>query len=437
MGAFLIRSLAGTGAVRISAMIASFAVGVQLARGLGVDGYGYYGIALAVVTIGGIPSQLGIPKVVTREIAAAKNDYSQIFGVLCWGRRVCLAMSLFVSVAVAAAGLIVIHLDDAAIGTAMIVGSPMIVFLALARLQGGGLQGLHHIVRGQVPANLMQPLVLSILIFAASILGLHLDAPLAMGLNSVSCLAVFLVADRWLWQRLPERVPANLVHGSRRWIASAVPLALADSMRVLQGELTVLLLGLLGNPALVGLFRIANITAMNAAAPIRVAGHVALPVIARLHSEQEHERLQRAVSGLAWSGFIGVCLLSLPLFLFAGPLIRFVFGAAFVPATDALRILVFGQILNSAFGPNAILLNMTHHEKRTTRAMAVAAVLNLILVPLFAHFWGVTGAAVGMVASLVCWNVQTWIDGRRLLGVETSIMNQALIRRIPPGSARA
>lgn len=408
--------------MRISAMLASFAVGVQLARGLGVRGYGYYGMALAVVTIAGLPSELGIPKVVTREVAAATADYPRVFGVLRWGRRISLAMSLVVMAGVVASGIVLLHRSQGSLGGAMVAGAPMIAFLALARLEGGALQGLHHIVRGQIPANLIQPLILSLLLIVSWLLGTALDATVAMALNTVSCLTVFLLARRWLRQRLPKRVPAELVRGGRRWIASAIPLALADSMRIIQGELTVLILGTLTDPGLVGLFRIANITAMNAAVPIRIVGHVALPVIARLHAEAEHDRLQKAVSGLAWSGFAGVCLLSLPLFLFAEPLVRIVFGSAFVPAAGALRILLVGQILNAAFGPNALLLNMTHHERRTARAMAIAAVLNVILVPLFAHFWGLTGAAVGMVASLVCWNILTWLDGRQLLRVETSIL---------------
>lgn len=420
--------MAGTGAVRIFAMLASFAVGVQLARGLGVRGYGYYGMALAVVTIAGIPSQLGIPKVITREVAASKSDYARVFGVLRWGRRVCLAMSLIVAFGVSAAGLVLIHRGDSALGTAMIAGTPMIVFLALARLQGCALQGLHHIVRGQVPANLMQPLVLSILLLATWIAGMHLDPTLAMALNSVSCLAVFYVADRWLWQRLPERVPAEVVRGGRRWIASAIPLALADSMRMVQGQLSLLILGAMTDPGAVGLFRIANVTAMTAAAPAMVVVHVGLPVIARLHSEKRHDQLQKAVSGLAWSGFAGVFLMSLPLLLFTAPLIGLVFGPSFVPAADALRIFAIGQIISAAFGLNAALLNMTNYERRVTRAMAIAAVLNVLLVPLFAHFWGATGAAAGMVVSLVSWNVQTWIDGRRLLGVETSIVPAAWAR---------
>jgi hypothetical protein len=38
LGPYLVRSVAATGAVRLAAMAATFLVGVQLARGLGVSG---------------------------------------------------------------------------------------------------------------------------------------------------------------------------------------------------------------------------------------------------------------------------------------------------------------------------------------------------------------------------------------------------------------
>ena len=42
LGSFFVRSVAGTGAVQLAGMAVGFLVGVQLARGLGVTGYGYY-----------------------------------------------------------------------------------------------------------------------------------------------------------------------------------------------------------------------------------------------------------------------------------------------------------------------------------------------------------------------------------------------------------
>ena len=89
LGPLLVRSVTGTAAVRLSAMVASFAVGVQLARVLGVSGYGYYGMAVAVITLAGIPGEMGLPRLVTREVAAAKarGDLAVLFGVLRWADR--------------------------------------------------------------------------------------------------------------------------------------------------------------------------------------------------------------------------------------------------------------------------------------------------------------------------------------------------------------
>jgi len=426
----MVRSLAGSGAVRTASMLASFTVGVQLARVLGVAGYGYYGIAIAVITIASIPSELGIPRLITREVAAsaAHGDIERLFGVLRWGQKTCLAMSLISASAVVAAALLVHSLRSPTLGAAMLAGSPIVVFMTLSRVCGGALQGLRHIVLGQVPANLFQPLLLSLLLLIATLAGLRIAAPGAMALNALSASGGLLVAHIWLNQRLPKSRRASLVRGGRRWIASSIPMSLTDGMRILQSELSTLLLGALVAPAAVGLFRIANVTALMAAAPIRVVGHVAMPVVAQLYAEGDSERLQKAVTALAWSGFAGVCLLSVPLLLFAEPLLRLVFGGNFVAAAGALRIILAGQIANAAFGPNAALLNMTHHERRVTRAMGAAAVLNAALVPLFAIFWGMTGGAVALVISLLCWNVLTWLDGRRLLQVETSILTIGWIR---------
>jgi O-antigen/teichoic acid export membrane protein len=85
-------------------------------------------------------------------------------------------------------------------------------------------------------------------------------------------------------------------------------------------------------------------------------------------------------------------------------------------------IMAFGQIVSAAFGPNVGLLNMTHHERRVTRAMAIAAAINLPGVLVLGSLWGVDGAAIAFVAGLVCWNVLLWVDARRFLGVETSIL---------------
>ena len=424
LGPFLVKSLAGSGAVRLVAMAGSFAVGVQLARLLGVEGYGYYGLALSIITIVGIPGELGISRVVTREVAAAAttNDEPRLFGALRWARATVLRLSL-VMAALAVGGAFLAGAINPSVPTlAILFGAPVIPLMALARLHGGALQGLRHVVRGQIPANLLKPVFLSAGLLAVSVAGLRIGVAGAMALNSITAALVAVVAYAWLQQRLPKPQSGEVIRTGRQWLASSVPMALTDGMRTLQSELTILLIGIIAAPAAVGLFRVASATATVAAVAVPAVVHVALPVTARLHAERDRDRLQKAVTAFAVAQFAGVLLLSLPLLVAPEFLLGLVFGDSFVPAATPLRVLAVGQIANAIFGPNAPLLNMTHHERRVTRAMAIALVVNIVGVVVLASVWGTLGAAVAFVLALICWNVVAWIDAKRLLGIETSIL---------------
>jgi O-antigen/teichoic acid export membrane protein len=423
LGPFLVRSVAGSGAVRIVAMVASFAVGVQLARGLGVEGYGHYGVALAVVTIAGIPSQFGLPILVTREVAAAeaKHDHGKLFGVLRWADKACIWIAVAVACAVIAAGIAIYAMGHQALGGALMLGAPVIPLSALGKIRGGALMGLHHVVRGQIPDAIIRPAVLSLLLLGFYLARMPLDAPAAMALNSAAALAMLIVSEAWLRRRLPARQAPELPMSGREWLASSLPMGVSEAMRVLQTELSIVLVGVIASAVIVGLLRIATVTAMTAAAPAVIVALAAMPTMARLHAQGDRERLQKTVSGLAHAQFVGVLLLSVPLLLWPGPLLSLAFGPSFAAADDALRLLCIAQIASAAFGPCLWLLNMTHHERRVTRALAVGLGVNIVLIPPLVLWWGVAGAATALFVSMVCWNVLTWRDSKRLLGIETSI----------------
>lgn len=221
LGPFLVRAVAGSGAVRLAGMIASFATGVLLARGLGVEGYGFYSIALAVITIASIPGELGLPLLVTREVAVAtaQNDHGRLFGVLRWADKATIRIAGTVALLVVVAALIIFRLGHSTVAGALLLGAPVIPLIALAKTRGGALQGLSHSVRGQVPWILLRPLVLALLLGAVFGLGPRLTPALAMALNSATAGVVLLVGWVWLRQRLPSEEPATTAQHSRRWLA--------------------------------------------------------------------------------------------------------------------------------------------------------------------------------------------------------------------------
>ncbi|HEY8434522.1 MAG TPA: oligosaccharide flippase family protein, partial [Sphingomicrobium sp.] len=252
-----VKALAGSSLVRILSMLFSFGVGVQLARGLGVRGYGYYGLALSIITMAGIPGELGLSRLVAREvaIASAHNEKAAVGGVIRWSARTCWLLSAIVSAAIAIAGVILVLRGSPILGAAVLLGIPTIPLLALSRIYGGALQGLHFITLGQMPANVIRPLFLSVLLFGALLVG-AMTPPVAMALSSVTAGLVYLIARAWLNDRHSAPASGGFVATPRAWLASTIPLALTDGMRTLQLELTAVLLGALTIPSEVGLFRV-------------------------------------------------------------------------------------------------------------------------------------------------------------------------------------
>jgi O-antigen/teichoic acid export membrane protein len=423
LGPLFVRSLAGSSVVRIASVLATFGVGVQLARELGVQGYGYYALALSIVTIAGIPAELGLSNLVTREVSGAfvRHDYPALFGVLKWANSTCWRVSAAVAVAIAVAALLLIYSGSSVLGFSLLLGIPAIPFAALSRINGAALQGLNYITLGQVPANLLRPLFLSVALLLAWLAG-AMTAPVAMALNSATAAMVYVVARIWLVRRRPNYAGEVNVQSGRSWLASTIPLAVTDGLRTLQLELTTVLLGAMTLTANVALFRIAIGTSSVAAMPMLIIAYTTMPMMARLHAERDSARLQKLVTYSAWLQTAGVLVLSLPLLVAPELLLSLVFGAGFAPAATALRILALGQIVNAAFGPNALLLNMTHRERRVTRAVVAGVALNILLLVVFARALGAAGAAIGFVAALLWWNVLLSLDSRRFLEIGTTVL---------------
>lgn len=422
LGPFLIRSLAGSGAVQLAGMAVTLLVGIQLARGLGVEGYGFYGIAMAVISLVGVPGEFGFPKLLMREVAAASasDDRVRLFGVLQWADRTGMLVGCGSALTVSLFALAVSGLHSEAV-TAILWGAPIVPLVALARNRGAALQGLHHVVLGQIPFLLIRPLAFAVLLFALFFLLPGAGAPQAMALNALTAACALLLGHVWLKRRLPAEPATPAVAAGGGWLKGALSMALADGLRIGHFQLATLLLGLLASASAVGLFRIATSMVILIGLPIMLMNAVVAPVLARLFAQGDRRRLQILCTHSARAMTVAVAALTLPFAFWGGPLIGFVFGADYAPGNPALLVLAGGQILAASFGLNAGLLAMTGYEHRVTRSMfwglLVSVALTLMLVPR----WAEIGAAVATAGSLLVWNALTWADARRLVKIETSI----------------
>ena len=107
------------------------------------------------------------------------------------------------------------------------------------------------------------------------------------------------------------------------------------------------------------------------------------------------------------------------------------FGPAFVPAANALRVFTIGQAVYAMTGPAGITLAMTGHE-RVNFAITVTGTMALfIMAPVGAYFGGLTGLSAGLVIALVGRNIASLVAVDRLLGINVAT---GAIRLRPDGN---
>ncbi|NJD06500.1 MAG: hypothetical protein FIA97_08360 [Methylococcaceae bacterium] len=419
-----VRAVLGSAGLRLAGMALGLAVSVQLARSLGAEGFGAYGLAMSLVALAGVPAEFGLPQLLTREVAAAdaSGNWQRTRGLCRWSLQATLGFTALL----AAGGWLYWHFDPPAFAEPVLQFLPTALWLvplaALVNQLGAMLRGLQQIVKGQLADALVRPAGHSLLLLAAGLCALPPTPQTAMAMGVAAAAMALAVNVVLLWLHRPHpALFASPAGPTWNWWASALPMAATQGMRMLQGHWTTLLLGGMSAVSAVGLYKVAAAVALLVAVPGSVLNVVAAPVISRLYTEGDRVALQRLMAWIALAMAAGSLGLSLPFFIDGFPLLQLLFGDSFADAGLPLAILCGSAVINGCFGANSLLLNMAGHHLAVTR-ISVAALLVLMAVspPLVAEL-GAAGAAWATALSSLLWNIGLWRAAARRLGLDTSL----------------
>lgn len=434
LGPRLIKTSLRSAGLRLAGMFFSFLVGVQLARGLGVEGYGVYGMAMSIIALLSVVTEFGLAQLLIREIAAAQvnHDWGKVRGVLKWSSRTVLIFSILICTACVGWLLLTERRFSDPLSLTLLAGLLLVPLVAQGNLRSAALRGLQHIVIGQIPETLIRPAAFSLLLLLA-VLSMPLYPALAMALGVVSAGASLLCSIALLRKKLPPEVlKAEPQSDSSAWRASALPMAFSDGMRVLQAHLVVLILGYLSTFEMVGLFRVASSMALLIAFPISLFTVMGAPVIARLYAQNDYERLQQLLSWLSLGMTGATIALSLPFLIAGEPLLGLIFGRDLEAANPVLLVLNFSNLVSAFLGANAIVLNMTGNQVRVTRASWISLSFLGLTCPPFIMALGAIGAALAFSLASFIWNILMWRDTMKILSLNASFV--PLLRRTPARS---
>jgi len=431
LGAALVKGVVGTAGIKLAHAAIAFATSIVLAKLLAPSGYGIFSYVIALVALVTIPSELGIPSLAVREIAVAnsRKDWGQMRGFIVWAHRTVVLTSGTLVLVAAMALLLWGESFGPSKLACMWLALILVPLVSLGALRDAMLRGLRKVLLGQLSQPIIRPLVLLIALSLLWQFGIELASPVRVMVLHIMSVAFAFICGLFLFLR---NRPAELRGAQSRfesaiWLKSSLPFGMTAALQLINGRTDILALGFFQADADVGIYRVAVQLAAVVIFGMQAVAMIQGPHIAHLYAKGDIQKLQQMMTRSAQAILLIAVPVVIVIVLFGGLIIRTVYGPAFEAAYVPLVILCVGQLVNASMGSVASLLNMTGHERDTTKSVFVGAIVNVVLNLSLVPVWGMTGAAVATSTTLIVWNLIMWRKARLRTGIETS----PLFRRRP------
>tara|TARA_B110000211_G_C14093313_1_gene560844 strand:- start:11160 stop:12473 length:1314 start_codon:yes stop_codon:yes gene_type:complete len=415
----------GTASIRFIGLLLGFLIGVQLARYLGVENYGVYSTVMSIISILMIPTEMGLPRLLTREVArdltADKNEAIAIFR---WAFFQVIFASIITIMLLAAYGMLN---SDSKITVPLLWASLLIPLTALLNIYCAALRGMHLVAVSQIFDTLIRYIIFSLLLFMFFNLYESVGINEALLLSSISILLPLMFSHIYLRKVFVGQIFKNSNRISfdkaRIYWSSLIPMALTEGMVVIRSNLQILTLSIMASLSDVGVFKIAASTMLILSMPITIVNLSLAPVIARLYAENKKDELSELLEKV--SVFLVISTLSgfIPFIFYGEEIFGFVFGIEYEMANDMFFILGLGMVLSSVFGACSITLNMTGHEKYVLKSGVYSLILLITLsLPCIYYLQG-EGAAIASTVAVIYWSFLMWTFCKKTVGLDTSLLS--------------
>jgi O-antigen/teichoic acid export membrane protein len=412
----------GSTFVRLSGMALSFFVGVQLARYLGPNDYGEYGVVIAIVSVGVAIAIFGIPLLATREAASSvvAKDWSALKGLMVWS---IIALSILSAISIIIS-LIVIAASQLNVPSFYFVLVGLIPVTSIVIIVGSLIRGLDRIVLGQSLDTLWLPAIFSILLATFYTLKGSMSAADALYINVIAASATMMLAFFGLYYCMPHYIysaPVKIRGGE--WTKSTIPLGLTSILRAFRGQFPIVILGLIASATEIGVFRVAFSAMVLVGFPYSLFAITAQPIAATLYAEGELRRLKLLASSSALLMTIATAGIAGVVYAFGEPLIDFVFGSEYVGASEPLVILSLASLITAMFGISPTILHAAKKEGFVTVSSFVAVLIGVAFTFFLVPPFGIAGAAWAIVASSIVHAIFLQVVCKIKLGVDPSVLS--------------
>ncbi len=279
---------------------------------------------------------------------------------------------------------------------------PYLLLTALQTLLAEALRG-RRLIKAHVRSNflilpggkfifLALPLLCGIRDFSALLLSLYLSTLLSLFYN-----VCVLRREKLLgWNKSVISYTAILSYAWLTLLNNVLSVVMTNMDKYMLGNLLTMTSVAVYNAALA----LGNVSSMA----LLAVNSIFAPVVASLYSAGNLEELKMLYrNATRWITIVNVFIVGF-VFLFAEDIMR-IAGDSFVSGANALRLICFGQLVNSSLGSVGLINAMMNRPLCNFYASLAALLLNIVLNFSFIPVYGMEGAAIATAAALAVWSL--------------------------------
>jgi len=420
---FLFKGTLGSFLIKIITGFLTLTTSVVLARTLGPKEYGLYSYAITVAAFLTIFATFGLPDFLTRQVSIyqTNGDFLYVKRLFRWSFIVVLIGTTILFSVPFIISFLNVPLPDSLSFELFVFALVAVPLMSLLAVLSSVLRGLKLVLLAQMANGIIRPLVLLILVIVLFLIFEGgANAKTAIVCQLISLLIAFVVCFFFVINATKEKNTNNCNLGDKRWLLDLLPFFLIGLLQIINSRVDILVLGFFRESTSVGNYQVSLRLAELVSFILISVNGVFAPVVAELKTKNDLVMLQKMVTkSVRWVTCLALPL-CLALFVFSTEILEFLFGSEYVAGDNALRIFVVGQFVNCLMGSVALLLNMSGHQSDTLRVTGLSAIINISLSLLLVPMYGINGAAIASVVSLVVWNVLLSFLATMRLGIHTT-----------------
>ena len=383
----ILKNISSLALARVVSMATSLVSSIYLARVLGAESYGILGFGTALLSFFTLVVNLGFDVFGTREIAREHERVQELTNNI-------LTMRLFLAVVVFGLYAVVIAwIDKPAAFKAVLIVLGVNLFTNALTLDWvyQGVERMDVIATRQVLSSLLGLLAVFILVHEQT------DVILA----AVASVVALLINAVWMLNRYLQDF--NGFKFSFNWklyqeiLQASLPIAVSSFMISIYYSMDTVMLGFMRTEEEVGWYTAAYKFLNIAIVPMGIFVQALLPTLSNAYGNQVLMK-QRAINLAKALLVVGVPISATGM-VFAQDLIKLIFGNSYIPASNALVLLmanVFLIYINTVYGNPLVAWNQ---QKNQMYAILAGGVINIILNFLLIPGYGIEGAALATLIS--------------------------------------